>query len=304
MAVHTIAALGVQRSAGALISGVAIEHISDTARWVATYRAMESARTDALFHDPYAARLAGPRGTDIMEQMPRGRQMAWSMIVRTAVFDEIILDRVQHAGVHLVLDLAAGLDARPWRLPLPPTLRWVDVDLPDILDYKTRTLAGEQASCAYEPVPLDLRDPDARRALFARLGLTAQRALVVTEGLLIYLTEAQVRGLADDLHAQPAFQWWLIDLASPHLLRLMQRWWGRGVSAGNAPFQFAPASGTDFFASSGWREAQFRSTMAEARRLRREMRLMWLWRILLRLSPRRRREIARRMSGIVLLERA
>ena len=75
--------------------------------------------------------------------------MSWAMIVRTAVLDEIIMQHVP-GGVDLVVNLAAGLDARPWRLALPTTLRWVDVDLPDILRYKTGTLRDAAPVCRYE----------------------------------------------------------------------------------------------------------------------------------------------------------
>src|SRR5881397_3992016 len=71
-----------------------IQHVSDTARWVALYRAMESERPDALFHDPYARRLAGARGEQILASLPKGRTWAWAMIVRTAVMDELILRAV------------------------------------------------------------------------------------------------------------------------------------------------------------------------------------------------------------------
>ena len=113
-----------------------IENISDTARWVAFYRAMETERPDAIFTDPFARRLAGLRGEEIVDTMRSGRSMAWAMIVRTAVFDEIILSAVFDKRVDTVLNLAAGLDARPWRLKLPSGLRWIDVDLPEILQYK------------------------------------------------------------------------------------------------------------------------------------------------------------------------
>ncbi|PYP21274.1 MAG: hypothetical protein DMD55_20385, partial [Gemmatimonadetes bacterium] len=95
-----------------------IQHVSDTARWVALYRAMESERPDALFHDPYARRLAGARGEQILASLPKGRTWAWAMIVRTAVMDELILRAVARDGVGTVLNLAAGLDTRPYRLPL------------------------------------------------------------------------------------------------------------------------------------------------------------------------------------------
>lgn len=281
---------------------MAIEHISDTARWVAVYRAMESARPDAIFRDRFAERLAGARGVEIVDRIPRGRAMAWAMIVRTAVFDEVIVDAVERGGVDMVVNLAAGLDARPWRLPLPRELRWVDVDLPDILAYKGAALSGETPNCRYEAVAADLRDPAARRELFARLGEEGRCTLVVTEGLLIYLEEGQVGELATDLRAVPAFRRWLIDLASPRLLEIMRRYWGRDVERGAAPFEFAPAEGPSFFERFGWREVAFRSTMEEARRLRREMRMMWLWRALSIFSSARRRAEYRRFSGTVLLE--
>ena len=280
-----------------------IENVSDTARWVAMYRAMESDRQDAIFHDRFAGRLAGERGTAILDSVPRGRAMAWAMIVRTAVFDEIILERVRNGGVDLVLNLAAGLDARPWRLPLPSTLRWVDVDLPGILDYKVEMMANDKPVCEYEAIRLDLREGPKRRALFTQLGAHARRILVVAEGLLIYLTPEQVGELARDLHEMPSFQWWLIDLANPMLLKIMERSWGKSVQAGNAPFLFAPANGTEFFRPFGWEELEFRSTMEEARRLKRQMRMMWLWRLLGSFSSAEKKKQVRRMSGIVLLER-
>jgi len=282
---------------------MAIDNISDTARWVAVYRALETARPDAIFRDPFAERLAGERGHQIMEAMPHGRAYAWPMIVRTAVFDEIILEAVQKRQVDLVLNLAAGLDARPWRLPLPPSLRWVDVDLPGILNYKTEMLRDEKPVCRYEAVTIDLTDAQKRQALFAELGAAATRALVVTEGLLIYLAPEQVAALATDLHAQPSFEEWLIDLASPQLLQRMQRTWGKNLESGGAPFKFAPAEGTEFFRPYGWRETLFRSNWEEAKRLKRTMKGFWFWNLIGRLSPPKVREGFRRFSGFVLLAR-
>jgi methyltransferase (TIGR00027 family) len=282
---------------------MAIEHISDTARWVAAYRAMESERPDAIFRDPFAKRLAGEKGDEIVRTMKNGRSMAWAMIVRTQVFDEIIMAEVASDGIDLVLNLAAGLDARPWRLELPPSLRWVDVDLPEILRYKLETLGDAKAKCRYETVEADLIDATSRRALFSRIGAEATRVLVVTEGLLIYLSDAEVGALASDLHAEPSFARWVIDLASPRLLRMMMRTWGKAVASGNAPFKFAPANGTNFFRDFGWEERAFYSTMEEAERLDREMKMMWFWKLLGRLYPERKREEFRRMSGIAVLER-
>src|SRR5690349_9305969 len=160
-----------------------ISSVSDTARWVAMYRAMESERPDALFHDAYARRLAGPTGEQILASMPQARRWAWPMIVRTAVMDEIVLRLVTQERVDTVLNLAAGLDARAYRLDLPRQLHWIDVDLEGILSYKEAALAKEQPRCRVEFVRADLTDHAARQALFRRIGASAKRALVISEGL-------------------------------------------------------------------------------------------------------------------------
>lgn len=67
-----------------------MKNVSDTAKWVAEYRAMETDRPDAIFRDPFARRLAGPDGAKIVVAMPKGKRFAWPMIVRTAVTDEIM----------------------------------------------------------------------------------------------------------------------------------------------------------------------------------------------------------------------
>src|SRR4029453_19479236 len=108
-----------------------------------------------------------------------------------------------------------GLDARPWRLPLLPSLRWVDVDLPVIFHYKLSSMREATPICRYEAVPANLVNADERTAVFSRLGSESTAALVVTEGLLIYLTDDQVRGLATELHRQPGFRWGLTDPPSP-----------------------------------------------------------------------------------------
>jgi methyltransferase (TIGR00027 family) len=282
---------------------MAIENVSDTARWVAVYRAMETARPDALFRDPFADRLAGSQGREIVDEVKQGKALAWPMIVRTAVFDEIILDAVNQKKVDLVVNLAAGLDTRPWRLPLPPSLHWVDVDLPGILNYKTGMLKDETPKCRYEAVTADLTDAEVRRTLFARLGAEATRALIIAEGLLIYLQPEQVGALATELHAQLTFQDWLIDLASPQLLKRMMKTWGKQLNEGGAPFVFAPAEDTAFFLPYGWREGEYHSLWEEALRLNRTMKGAKFWSFLGRFYPKKMRESFRRFSGLVLLER-
>jgi methyltransferase (TIGR00027 family) len=264
---------------------------------------MESERPDAIFDDPYARRLAGPHGEQILASMPQGRRWAWPMVVRTAVMDEIILRLVQAERVDTILNLAAGLDARPFRLDLPKELHWIDVDLEGILSYKEAALSAEQPRCRLEFVRADLTDQAARRALFERVGSQAKRALVIAEGLLVYLKPEDVISLANDLAEQSAFRWWLIDLASPALLQFLKRTWGNQLRSGNAPMVFAPAEGTAFFAPAGWVEMEYRPTLDEALRLQRAPRMAWLWRLLAVFASKKRRAEFKRFSGVVLLSR-
>jgi methyltransferase (TIGR00027 family) len=281
-----------------------ITHVSDTGLWVAIYRAMESERPDALFHDPYARKLAGARGEAIVKAMPQGLTQAWAMIVRTQVFDEILLRLVSNDGIDEVLNLACGLDARPYRLALPGSLRWTDVDFPDVIDYKTGALQGEQPHCEYRAVGADLSDPSARARVLDDVAARSSRVLVITEGLLIYLTEDQVASLARDLASRPCFKHWLTDLANPLLLQYMNRTWGKRLSDSPARFQFAPQEGPAFFQAAGWKQSIYMGNWDEAKRLNRRMRGAWLWDLLMSLAPPKRREQYRMFAGTLLLERA
>ena len=279
------------------------ENVSDTARWIAAYRATESERPDAIFHDPFARRLAGTHGEEIVATLPRAQESSWALVVRTKVFDEIVLERVRRDDIDLVLNLAAGLDTRAWRLDLPRTLRWVDVDLPGILNYKTDMLRDETPRCRYEAITADFTDASVRDALFTQLGASASRVLVITEGLLVYLEESQVQELARALHAASSFRWWLTDLSNHKLLELLEKQWGETLARGNAPMKFAVDHPESFFEALGWRVVELHSALVEAHRLKREMRMGWFTRWMLRISPAKQAEEIRRMSMFTVLER-
>src|SRR5580658_3236364 len=177
-----------------------IRNVSDTARLVAVDRAVESERPDALFRDPFARRLAGERGARIAKSNPLGARKSaagWPIVTRTYVIDQMIQAHIAQGG-DMVINLAAGLDTRPYRMELPPSLQWIEVDLPEILAHKEEILRDEKPVCSLERIRLDLSNATARRDLFAQLGSRSKNALIITEGLLIYLTAADVAGLAKD----------------------------------------------------------------------------------------------------------
>ncbi|HTO86908.1 MAG TPA: SAM-dependent methyltransferase [Thermoanaerobaculia bacterium] len=274
-------------------------NISDTAIWAAIYRARETDRGNALFRDPFARRLAGERGDRIAAALKSHDRYEWAWVMRTVLFDRFIADRIG-SGADLILNLAAGLDARPYRMPLPPALKWVEVDLPGILDYKEEILRDERPACALERVRLDLSDTTGRRELFGRLGGQSKKALVITEGLLIYLTAAEVASLAEDLAGPASFRHWTLDIASPGLLRLLQREVGAELDRAAAPLKFGPPEGPGFFVPRGWRPVDVQSPLkaaAGAGRLSPFLRLMAV------LPQSSGRQGSRPWSGICLLER-
>jgi methyltransferase (TIGR00027 family) len=278
-----------------------VEDVSDTARWVAYYRALESERSDAILRDPLARRLAGERGKAIAEGLPK-LSLSWVIPVRARVYDELILEAVATGAVDTVLNLAAGLDTRPYRLELPASLRWIEVDLPAIVAQKDAELASERPRCRLERVGLDLAEPQAFARLLDRVSAEDRRALVVTEGLLAYLDEATVRSLAQALHASPAVRFWVLEAVLPQVLVQARRAWGDTLRPAGAEMKFAPANGLDFFAPLGWRPRVTRSLLDEARRLGREMRFASVARFVTILL--RGRDAWRRMSMYAVMERA
>src|SRR5215471_8677948 len=274
-----------------------IRNISDTALWAAVFRARETERPDALFRDPFARRLGGERGETITKSISFSDKSTWAWITRTWIFDRFITQEIARGG-DMVLNLAAGLDARPYRMTLPRTLRWVEVDLPGILDYKEDILAAETPNCTLERVRMDLADGKARRELFARLATQAQNALVTCEGLIIYLTAAEVGSLAEDLAVVPGFTRWATDVASPGLLKMLQKTVGPHLGGSGAVLQFGPREGPEFFAPHGWVPLEIVSTLDTAAQLKR---LSFGMRLLAMLPASNGRRGARPWSAGILL---
>jgi methyltransferase (TIGR00027 family) len=279
--------------------GPLIQDISDTARWAAVYRARETERPDALFRDRFARRLAGERGEQIAAAIPFSNSQAWAWVTRTYLFDQFITEQIRE-GADTVLNLAAGLDTRPYRMALPAALKWVEVDLPDLLAYKEEVLASEKPMCALERVRLDLTNLSGRRELFARVGRDARKVLIITEGLLMYLSPEEVGSLAQDL-SEPSFQRWVLNILSPGLMRIMQKQMGAQLNEASAPFQFAPAEGPGFFTRFGWKVTEVRSLIKTAAKLKR---LSWWMRLLALLPESQGAQGSRPWSGVCLLAKA
>jgi methyltransferase (TIGR00027 family) len=251
-----------------------VTHISDTAIWVAEYRARETERPDAIFRDPLAKKLAGSRGKQMADKLSTTMPRGWPVVVRTKLIDDLVLKSIAE-GADLVINLAAGLDTRPYRLALPSTLTWVEADLPGLVEEKERLLRDEKPVCRLVREKVDLANTSERSAFLDRALDGAQRALVITEGLLAYLHEAEVQAIARDLRARPQIAWWMIDLASPAILHSMQKRVNPQLQ--NIELRFGPANGTAFFRPLGWNARDIESFFRAALRYNR---VPWYMRLL------------------------
>src|ERR1041385_3775112 len=142
-------------------------------------------------------------------------------------------------------------------------------DLSDVVAVQREILAADRPHCALEFVPLDLADVPARRELFQRLGSQSRRALIISEGLIIYFDAEQVSAFARDLRGQSSFRLWATDLTSPGLLKMLQKTIGAKLGEAGSPLKFAPREGPEFFTPLGWKPIETHSLLHTAAKLKR-----------------------------------
>ncbi|MGE0174517.1 MAG: class I SAM-dependent methyltransferase [Oligoflexales bacterium] len=276
-----------------------ISDVSDTALWVAAFRAKESARPDALYSDPLAEVLSGERGMAIAREMPYPKILAWLMAVRTVAIDRLIFEAIK-AGVDTVINIGAGLDTRPYRLDLPNDLNWIEVDFPHMIELKNAKLASSKPRCRLSRFGLDVSNRSVANKLYQEIGAKTKNALVITEGVIAYLSNDEAGYLAEDLRKIPSFRFWIQDyrkngrsMRHPQKLKRKLK---------NAPFLFSHPDQIDFFASFGWQVRSDIKAVDEGERLGRPFPIALPWLLLALFIPKGRREAMREAMGYVLFE--
>lgn len=281
-----------------------IENVSDTAFWVAYYRGVETRRADALFRDPLADVLAGEQGKKIAQTMPGRFITEWVIAIRTRLIDELIREAVEE-GVDTVVNLGAGLDTRPYRMELPESLVWIEADYPRMIEYKESRLAKETPRLRLERVKIDLANVPEREGFLAKIDARAKKVLILTEGVVPYLSVEEVGTLADDLRAMQHISLWIADYLSAEAIRFRTRG-GISKKTKNAPFKFKPADWFGFFREHGWQPKEIRYLAEEGERLKRSPRFPLGLRIAIRvrtlLASKERRAKFKKVVGYALLE--
>ena len=188
--------------------------VGATATMVAAQRALSS--DEKFIDDPYAAPLVRAVGIDVYVRLVNGQipvggdsefdpqRMARGMACRTRFYDQFFLEAA-NGGVGQAVILAAGLDARAYRLPWPAGTVVYEVDMPEVIEFKTLTLRdlGAEPTAERRTVAIDLRDDWA--AALQDAGFDPQApAAWSAEGLLLYLPDTAQDALFDNITALSA----------------------------------------------------------------------------------------------------
>jgi methyltransferase (TIGR00027 family) len=246
-----------------------VEHVSDTALLVAAARAFETERPDGLIRDPFARRLTGARGMALVPQSTDLQGwMALGIGLRTRTVDDVLVETVASHGIRTVMILGAGLDTRPWRLDLPRELRWIEVDFPEILRYKTNLLAGETPKCRVEQMPADLNDAAQRQAVFTAAG--SAPGLILTEGLLLYLPATTTEAIATEPAQLSGIRYWVVEIAAFVLMRNAHQGKMEDIERVRAKDRVEGQGILDLVERNGWRCGESRSYTAKGFALARE----------------------------------
>jgi len=233
-----------------------LDPVAGTARWTAAERARESARPDRLFDDPLAMVLAGQAGQALAEAMRGdGTFDNPALAIRTRFFDDVITDAVTARGMRQVVLVAAGMDTRAYRLPVPQDLAWFELDRPELLELKDRELAaaGTAPRCTRRPVGVDLAG-DWPPALTAAGFAAAQPTMWLIEGLIAYLDAATVHRLLDQITAlsSPGSELLCDPIGRSFLDSPWMRPWLEQLAAHGIPWRFGTDQPEELLAPRGW----------------------------------------------------
>lgn len=226
---------------------------SATGRWTAAARAAETARPDALFHDPWGAELAGDLGRAALaaSESASGGPNAF-LPVRTRWFDDVV---VASTAPQLVI-LGAGMDARAYRLSTPRIV--FELDLPETFEVKEPILAKGCALADRRIVPVDIRAEWLTMLLAAGFDPTLP-TLWLAEGLFFYLPSDLVQGVLE-VAAQSSAEGseFAADVFGSGVLELdgMQSYITARKQKGE-PLPFSSDEPGEFFSASGWAASCF-----------------------------------------------
>ncbi len=280
-----------------------LKKVTDTAFWVASYRAIESKKNNPLFVDPLAELLSGKHGNKVSNTMkPVAKYAYWSITIRTRLIDDYLLKYISE-GYQTIINLGAGLDTRPYRLSLPSDVRWIELDFPEVIEFKNDKLKDQTANCELERIAVDLSDRSECVRIFSEINDRSGSAIILTEGVIPYLTEELVSSLAKDIHHQPNFELWIAEYYAPEMYARYQSPGFKNL-LGDAPFRFFPANWFSFFENNGWNRKEIQYLHDVAAKHNRKFPLPW-WASVIRtiIGEKRMMKTMRKYFAYIVFEK-
>lgn len=221
--------------------------VAETALWTAIAR-MEDARSKKpLCNDTFAARFADAPRTAVVADLLRVKRPTESVVVRHAFIDDV----VRKDASRVVVILGAGLDTRAFRLGGGTDKRFVEVDHPELVAWKEARLPAAEAPTSLERVGVDF----AKETLRARLAhlATDEHTLVLAEGLLMYLTEAEASATLETMRALFPSHTFVADILSANFTKRFSAGLMPVLAKHGMTFRHTPESPTGWFEAKGYR---------------------------------------------------
>ncbi len=189
-------------------------------------------------------------------------------------------------------------------MDLPNSLVWIEVDYPDIIAFKEERLQHQSPRRRLSRLKRDLANKTEREQVLADANARAKKILVLTEGVVPYLSEEDVASLAGELKSLDRVAYWVVDYISAIASKYRPRQMKRKMQ--NAPFKFEPEDWFGFFERHGWRSKEMRYFADEADRLKRPLQFpLWIkliWVVRAKFLSKQRRKFFRKLAGYALLE--
>lgn len=255
-----------------------------------------------MFKDPFARILVGDRSLSVEKmQSEASKWTQWTVVIRTYIIDQMIKDLISK-NFTTFLNLGAGLDSRPYRMNLSAEVQWIEVDFPHVIEHKRVQLERFSPTCKLETIALDLSNRVSRQSLFEELASKYPKMVVLTEGVLPYLTQEQVSELSEDLIRHSSFKYWICEYISEKSYRYLKDP-KRMDALKNAPFQFYPEDWMGFFGKRGWHLVQSRFYTEISEELGRPTPMPKIFRIFEFVMGKKWAAPFKRMSGFLLWER-
>jgi len=233
--------------------------VGATATMAATVRAIVTRTDRQLIDDPFAEPLVRAVGIDLLTRLATGEVAPDDLVgqaaidgatVRTKFYDEFFLDATS-AGITQAVILASGLDSRAYRLPWPAGTVVYELDQPQVIEFKTRTLAelGAASTADRRVVAVDLRDDwpatlraagfdPARPTAWSAEGLLGYLPPEAQDSLLDTITELSAPGSRVATESRPNPRPGDEDQTKEGLRRISERWRAHGFDLDHARLRY------------------------------------------------------------------